>query len=156
MVPRDDSLAEQPLPEPPELAWTVHPFRRRPAVSIAVTLFITLIAVVVYYSTDSTGFALLALVVLFASVARFYFPTSYCFTADQVMVKTVMQTIRKDWSLYRSYYPDKNGVLLSPFVEPSRLENFRGLYLMFERNRDEVLGCVQRHIDKSTADKSEE
>jgi hypothetical protein len=56
------------------------------------------------------------------------------------------QTLHKDWSIYRSCYPDKNGILLSPFVRPSRLENFRGIYLMFADNGEEVTRFVKAHI----------
>jgi hypothetical protein len=48
-------------------------------------------------------------------------------------------------------------VLLSPFAEPSRLENFRGLYVMFEGNRDAVTKFVQEHIrpvGQASGDKS--
>ena len=62
------------------------------------------------------------------------------------MVKTTTQTLHKDWKVYRSYYVDKNGVLLSPFTEPTRLENFRGLYIMFNNNRDEVASFIKARI----------
>jgi len=130
------------------LEWRCHPVRRRPIVSAAVTLFIVLVVVSVFYATDSRAFAVLALVVMLLSLAKFYFPTDFKLTADDVTVKTTTQTLVKHWSQYRSFYPDKNGVLLSPFPEPSRLENFRGLYLMFAGNRDEVVSFVAAHIGK--------
>ena len=48
--------------------------------------------------------------------------------------------------MFRSFYTDKNGVLLSPFIAPSRLENFRGLYITFDNNRDAVLDFVKEHV----------
>jgi hypothetical protein len=66
-----------------------------------------------------------------------------------------MQTLNKDWSQFRSCYPDKNGILLSPFAHPSRLENFRGLYLMFEGNRDAVTACVKGRLAKQSQVKEE-
>jgi hypothetical protein len=60
-----------------------------------------------------------------------------------------MQELRKKWSQYRSCYPDKNGVLLSPFVRPSRLENFRGTYIRFWNNREEVVSFVKTMIEKN-------
>ncbi len=139
----------------PALEWTCHPVRRRPWVSVLVSLFAIILVVVVYYTTLSKAFAVLALVVLYASLAKFYFPTRYRLTAEGITVKTVTQTIHKDWSLYRSCYADKNGILLSPFVRPSRLENFRGLYLMFAGNRDEVTELVKEQIRKNLETESQ-
>jgi hypothetical protein len=131
---------------PAALEWTAHPVKRRPLLSAAVTLFILLLAILVQTMTSSTLFGVLALVVLMASLTKFYFPTSYKLGDRHVIVKTTLQTLTKDWSIYRSCYPDRNGILLSPFPEPSRLENFRGLYLMFSENKDEVTAFVKAHI----------
>jgi cell division protein FtsW (lipid II flippase) len=145
-----DNSASSSVEEPILLEWTCHPVRRRPWVSAAVTLFIVVVAMAVFYGTDSRAFAVLALVVLLMSLAKFYMPTSFKFTPTKVYVKTTTQTLAKDWSQYRTFYADRNGVLLSPFAGPSRLENFRGLYLMFEANRDQVLEIVKSRIGTTT------
>jgi len=132
------------------LSWRCHPVKRRPVVSMSVTAFIVLVGLLVYFATDSRGFTVLALVILFASLAKFFFPTEYRLSDKNIKVKTTTQTLVKDWSMYRSCYADKNGILLSPFTRPSRLENFRGLYIMFEKNRDEVTAFVKERIDKGT------
>ena len=129
------------------LKWRCHPVTRRPWVSVAVTVFVALVVVLVYYGTEhSKAFATLAMVVMFASLAKFFFPTSYKLTDKKIFIKTTTQTLVKEWSIYRSFHPDKNGILLSPFARPTRLENFRGLYLMFSENRDEVISFVKAHI----------
>ncbi|MFZ5980057.1 MAG: hypothetical protein ACOYVF_05445 [Candidatus Zixiibacteriota bacterium] len=128
------------------LHWKCHPVKRRPLVSLAVTLFITLIGVLVLYATGSHFFTALALVILFASLAKFYFPTEYFLSDKNLKVKTTTQTLVKPWSMYRTCYPDRNGILLSPFGRPSRLENFRGLYIMFEGNRDEVTAFIKKRV----------
>ncbi|RKX21049.1 MAG: hypothetical protein DRP35_05035 [Candidatus Zixiibacteriota bacterium] len=130
------------------LKWTVHPVKRRPLISIAVTFFIFLIGYIVNYSTQSQWFTILALVVLFGSLSKFYFPTIYELNNKMIIIKTTTQTLKKEWQLYRSYYPDKNGVLLSPYSEQTRMENFRGIYLMFEKNKDDVLKYIEFHINK--------
>ena len=151
-VNSDKAASAQPAPTEPGavLEWRCHPVTRRPSVSIAVSLFVIVVAMAVSYSTDSRVFTVLALVVMLGSLAKFYFPTSYKLTDETVAVKTTTTTITKSWSQYRSFYPDKNGVLLSPFAQPSRLENFRGLYLMFADNRDEVIAFVRAHIGRTS------
>lgn len=140
----------------PALEWTCHPVKRKPLLSALVTVFIFMVVLVVYYSTESKAFGVLAAVVMIASLAKFYFPTTYRLTHEKIIIKTTTQTLRKDWSIYRSCYPDKHGILLSPFVRPSRLENFRGVYLMFSNNHDEVTSFVKTHIDKRADSESQD
>ena len=128
------------------LEWTCPPVKRRPLVSVLATSFVLLVSAMVHYATGSAGFALLALIILLASLAKFYFPTTYRLTDRRIVVKTTTQTLDKEWSVYRSYYRDKNGILLSPFAEPSRLENFRGLYIMFAGNGDAVTAFVKKRL----------
>lgn len=130
----------------PGMEWVVHPVKRRPWVSVMVSLFVVAVVVLVRVTTESQAFAVLAMIIMLASLAKFYFPTRYKLDASGVTIKTTTQTLTKEWKLYRSCYPDKNGILLSPFAEPSRLENFRGLYIMFQRNRDEVTAFCRERI----------
>ncbi|MCD6249377.1 MAG: hypothetical protein J7J98_03470 [candidate division Zixibacteria bacterium] len=139
--------------EPPDegelLEWTCHPVKRKPLVSAAVTLFIILVVVAIYMTTYSRMFTLLGLVILLMSLAKFYFPTRFKMSESGVTIKTTTQTLFKEWGIYRSCYPDKKGILLSPFVEPSRIENFRGLYVMFEGNADVVTAFVKQRIRRA-------
>jgi hypothetical protein len=132
----------------PVLEWVCHPAKKNLFRTIAVSLFIIVLVVIVYYMTFSIWFTILAFVILTGSLLPFYFPTRFKLTEKEIIIKSTMQTQKRKWSQYRSYYPDKNGVLLSPFLRPSRLENFRGLYLRFGDNRDEVMAFVKRMIDK--------
>lgn len=114
--------------------------------SVAVSAFIVVVVALVRITTDSQAFAVLALVVMAASLAKFYFPTKYRLDSKGVTVKTTTQTLVKEWKLYRSCYPDKNGILLSPFASTSRLENFRGIYLMFQGNNEAVTAFCKERI----------
>jgi len=84
---------------------------------------------------------------MLGSLAKFYFPTSYRFSQERIMIKTTTQTLNKKWSQFRSCYPDKNGILLSPFSHPTRLENFRGIYIMFAGNAEEVTRFARQRLE---------
>ena len=138
------------------LEWVCHPAKKNTRTTVLVTVFLFVVIAAVYYATASVWFGILAVVILFGSLASFYFPTKYKLTEDGIFVKTTAQTLKKKWSQYRSYYPDKNGVLLSPFVRPSRMENFRGIYLKFWYNKDEVVAFVKEQMDKSKSEGGEQ
>lgn len=148
---RTEPHAPATVEETTLLEWTTHPMKRRPMAATLVTLFITLCAVLAWYATEMLWFGILALIVLLASLAKFYLPTRFKLTDKSVSIKTTTTTIRKEWKQFRSFYPDKNGVLLSPFIEPSRLENFRGMYLIFNQNRDDVVDVIKSHIASQPA-----
>ena len=141
---------DQPVVDEGEvLAWTVHPVKRKPWVSILVTMLIAAVGASVHSMMQSMLFTVLAMVILLASLAKFYFPTNYKISDLGVTVKTTTQTLFKEWKIYRSCYADKKGLLLSPFVAPTRLENFRGLYLMFEGNGDQVTAFARERIRRA-------
>ena len=150
--PSEKAAADKPVDEDIILDWTCHPAKRNKKITVAVSVFIIILVAVVYYATFSVWFTILGFLILTGSLAGFYFPSHYRFTENKIIVRTTMQTLEKKWSQYRSYYADKNGVLLSPFARPSRLENFRGVYIKFWNNKDEVLAIVKDKIKRDRTD----
>ena len=137
-----DGISEAPL-----LEYRCHPAARNIAITVLTTIFVIVCVILVWLISYSPLLTVLGVLILFGSLAGFYFPTRYYFYNDYFVVRTLVQSLKKEWNLYRSYYPDKNGVLLSPFAHPSRLENFRGLYVKFAGNRDQVMGIIRSKIE---------
>jgi hypothetical protein len=131
---------------PAELSWRTHPARRHPGKATAVLLLHAVLCVLIAQYSGSLGFALVLTLVLFLSVSAYFFPVQYTLSAHGVRVKTLVNSFDRPWSTFRSHWPDKNGVLLSPFPYRSRLENFRGLFVRFDGNREEVLSFVKRFV----------
>jgi hypothetical protein len=134
-----------------KLSWVSHPVKRNRRNSILVSVFLVILWAVVYIVTSSALFLVLSVVIMLGSLSPFYLPTRYELTEDEVKVNYVFRSMEKSWTSYRSYYPDKNGVLLSPFPRPSRLESFRGVYIRFEGNKEAVLGFIREKMEKEDA-----
>jgi len=129
--------------------WTSHPAKQRPVAAIVVAVFILIVGAGVYSWTFSPLFTAFGIIVLAGSLAGFYFPTTYRFYDSRIDVKYTVTTVKKEWHMFRTYWPDKNGVLLSPFPHRSRLENFRGLYLRYgQADREAILEFVKSKIEK--------
>ena len=126
--------------------WTVHLIKRNWIVSTAVVLFLIILCSAIYLSFGSATFLFLSVAILFISLVPFFFPTTYTFQDDCIIVKSLLRKSSRQWDSFKSYYPDRNGVLLSPFSSPTRLENFRGIYIRFENNRAEVVDFVEKKI----------
>ena len=129
------------------IKWTVYPIKNNWKVSFGLIVFLVILCVAVYFSFDSVTFLLLSAVILICSLSPFFFPTTYMLKDESVVIKSLLRTFSREWGYFKSYYPSKSGVLLSPFSLPSRLENFRGLYIRFSDNRSEVLDFIGRKID---------
>jgi hypothetical protein len=146
--PQDpQATTNAPVAEPLLLSWSTHPAKTRPLVTTAVILFLIVLAALVYLLTYSALFTVIAALILYGSLTQYFTKTTYEFTDTKVRVKYVVNKIEKEWAQYRSYYADKNGVLLSPFPSPSRLENFRGLFIRFAGNKDQVMEFVRQKIN---------
>lgn len=137
---------------PDELTWRCHPARRQPGRASFVLAVHSLLFVFLAKYTASVPFALVLTLVLFLSLSAFFFPTRYRLSTQGIHVKTLITSFERPWSAYRSHWPDRNGVLLSPFPRRSRLENFRGLFVRYENNRDEVVAFVRRFVPAPETD----
>ncbi len=135
------------------LSWISHPARERPITAVLVSIFIMMVMVVVYYVMDRSLFMMIIAGFIFAlSLSTFYFPTTYTIDEKKVTIKYRFSVKERNLSAFRQYYPDSHGVLLSPFLFPSRLENFRGFYLRYGRgNKAEVDAFVKELIDRQRA-----
>jgi hypothetical protein len=137
--------AEAAPPTPP-LEWSAWPAREKPLFALGLVLFLLAIWVAVGYVYREAVWVLLAVILLLGAVAPFFVITRYRLDEEGVSMKRFVTTMKKRWEELRSYYPDKNGVLVSPFAKPSRLENFRGVYLRFGGNREKVLAVLEQNI----------
>ena len=131
----------------PVITWVSHPARSKPVASLLVSILIVVIAIGIYSWTKSPVFTALCTIVFIGSLSGFFFPTRYSLYEDHLVVKYTITSLSKEWKQYRSFYKDRNGVLLSPFATRSRLENFRGVYLRFgDFDRDTVLAFIESRI----------
>ena len=130
-----------------QYSWTVHPLRDNWKRTTLLLIFLVLFFSAVYLSFQSITVTILSAVCLVCSLYRYFVPARYEFYNDRLVVVSFSRRSMKLWSDFRSFYADRNGVLLSPFARPSRLENFRGVYVRFGRGkRDEILDFIRRMV----------
>ena len=130
----------------PQLTWKVHPLRENWRRSVLLLLFLLLLFSCIYWLFQSAFVTLLSAVFVTGSLNRYFLPFRYELYEHQFIVAAPFYRITKSWTAFRSCYPDKNGVLLSPFAKPSRLENFRGVYVRFGANQAEALDFIRNKI----------
>jgi len=133
------------------LSWISHPAKIRKQAAAITIVFILIIMILVYLLTFSKVMVILTVVIFTGALSTFFFPTKYELSAEKVKIKYLFTSVEKEMSMFRSYYPDRRGVLLSPFTRPSRLENFRGVYIRYHQNKEQVDAFVKELFDKRAA-----
>jgi hypothetical protein len=126
------------------LDWTSWPLLRSPVRAAVAVVFVGLMAWTIQSMFRTTYFTVVAVLLVWGQVAGFFLPTRFSLTGKGVAVRGLVSRKEKGWGDFRSYYVDREGLLLSPFIERSRLERFRGMSLQFHGNRDEVVAFVER------------
>lgn len=130
------------------MCWRVHLAVERPG-RAALLVAVALGSGALCYSLFGNWvFALASAGVLLAATAEFLFPVSYRLDEAGAEMRCLFGGRKMDWSEVRKAYLVEAGVKLSPLPRRSRLEAYRGVFLRFEGNRDEVLAAVRRHRER--------
>jgi len=126
--------------------WVAHPLFSRPLRSLAVLSFLCLLFMLVYLITSSRAWMTLAALVMLGSLRQFFLPTTFLLSDEMVVSRFLWFERKRPWEHFRSCFIDENGVLLSPFSRPSRLEAFRGLYLIGANAKPDVVAFIRKKL----------
>lgn len=136
------------------LEWTVFPLAESKPKALIAILTPPLAMLFIYLLMQSWMWAGLGFLLLFSSEFPFFLKSRYIFDDQGVSMKRGGVTISRKWEQINSFYPDKNGVLLSPFAKQTWLENFRGIYLQYGKHRDEIMAALKDKLKQpETVDK---
>lgn len=134
-------------PAPTTLSWTVHPLVENRRKSILLVVFLTLFFLGVYWGFQSISVALVSAIFLIGSLYKFFLPFHHQCEADKLIITSCCYRLERSWETFRSFYVDTNGILLSPFAHPTRLENFRGVYVRFGRyTPEEIVAFIRSKV----------
>jgi len=130
-----------------------HPARERPAAAFLYVLVIAASGVLAtIYMGNNPWWGMVGAGLLFLSGWSFFLPVRYTMDAEGVRKRSVFGVEERKWHRVKSVVPDRYGVLLSPFPEPTMLAKFRGLSIQFSGNREEVLEFIGRHTRGNSRD----
>ncbi|MBL8067994.1 MAG: hypothetical protein JNM28_06070 [Armatimonadetes bacterium] len=123
------------------MAWSVsigegHP-RKRAALAV-----VTLAAGVFGFAFLGMWGLLISLAAVFVSTAEYWLPIRFRLDEAGAESKIGLSTNLLRWGDLKRLIHTADGVRLSPLPSPSRLDEFRGVYLRFAGNREEVLAKI--------------
>jgi hypothetical protein len=133
---------DAPSVEPAACTWTAHPLRDEPLwKSVALVLSMAGASALMAVSFGQVAVGVVALAVLTGSMARYLLPTRYSLDESGAAWR-LLTWRRRPWSTFRRAVRHADGVFLSPFSRPHRLDSFRGLFL----RTGETVDARQLHV----------
>ncbi|MCZ6635774.1 MAG: hypothetical protein O7G87_20445 [bacterium] len=135
-----------PDSRPETLYWTVHPLLQESRFkSTLLIAIISILSVAVAFSFEGSGWGFLTFAVLTAAMSRYFLPTRYTLNNQGITISH-LGSRHLPWAGFQRAVPQPDGVFLSPFTSPHRLDVFRGCFIRFRDNQNEVLNVVRNHI----------
>lgn len=132
------------------LSWRYHPASKNKLKAALAIAAILLFGLFVWWYTQLVIFAVLAAVILTASLGVFFFSTKYTLTEKDLTVEFLGAKQVKKWESFIRAEPDKNGIFLSPFVRKGFLENYRGIFMRYNGNKAEVDDFILNILNKKS------
>ena len=118
-------------------AWEKDP-KKRPVAIVAI--FIAGLAGLLILNHPL--FSLLGMIVIFISTAELFLPMKFRVDANEARQSCGISVTAIRWADVKRLIKQEDGVRLSPFENPNRLDAFRGVFLRYASNEDEVLGKI--------------
>ncbi len=126
--------------------WVSWPAKERPGATAALVAIMLVSAFAASVMMGNIWWGVIGIALLSLSMWSYFLPVEFVMNSAGVSKKSLFGNEVRKWREVRSIVPDANGVLLSPFKEPSRLAKFRGLSVQFSGNREEVLEFIRARI----------
>ncbi|MFY9233795.1 MAG: hypothetical protein WAO58_04965 [Fimbriimonadaceae bacterium] len=97
---------------------------------------------------NSIAFAALGVLIILAATTDYWLPVKYRVDAKGCGLKCGLSVSSIEWSNVKRILLDADGAKISPLAESSRLGPFRGVYLRFAGNREQVIEALRGFADK--------
>ena len=122
-------------------SWTSFPLIDYPKKSILLFLMIAVITYIVWELAMVTWkepfWYFFGLIIFLFALMPYFVPTTYYFYNDRFKVQYPFFKVEKNYKDYSCFYVDKMGIMLSTFVQPRRLDAFRGQSIRFSKSKEE-------------------
>ena len=136
-------------PPPPSLRWRSWPLRDEPLRASLVVLGLVAAGAILITCGVAAHMALLAVLALAITLWRIFVPVAFELNADGVNQTLLGQRRQLPWSAVRRYEVNAAGVLLLPHADRCSMDFFRGLYLPWNRHREELLTQIRYHLGET-------
>ena len=133
---------------PAEFSWQAHPAVERRGAAVMGSLVILAAAAAILVSFQSYAWSAAAIVVLIAALNRFYVRSRFRIDPEGITARYPLRSQRCRWADVRRFMVDDHGGYLSTRARRSWLDAYRGLHVLFGRQRPEVIDRIRAHLPR--------
>ena len=129
------------------LQWSVHPLvEEAPFKSASLCLALVAFPWLAALSFDGVLYGVISMIALVAAMSRYLFPTRYHLDESGLETEHLWWKKRRTWSDFERARIRPDGLFLSPFERPHRLDSFRGEFIRCRGNQERVSSFVEQHV----------
>ena len=135
---------EEPSNEGTTLQWQVRLWEKNPSKRWGIVVAASLAGLVGYLMFKTPLMALVGFGAIFAATTDFWLPQQFKLDGNGAHMRCGISVTSVEWNAVKRATPTEEGLHLSPLEKPGRMDNFRGVFLRYANNKDEVLAAVSR------------
>lgn len=129
------------------LRWQVNLGEGQGSKRLVVMTAIVFVFAFGFFVVQNLILALIGVAMVTLSVGEFLFVTHFEVNDKGVRSRWGVSLREMMWENVRSVYLDDHGIKLSPLRHGNRMDAFRGVYLRFANNREQVLAKIREQWD---------
>jgi len=135
--------------------WSVHLLRDQPSKVLWVAVATAVAGLFGALSLQQWIGAVLGCVFILMSVAEFVFPIRYRLTSSGVSCRYGVAYLAMEWREVRRVIQIPDGLRLSPFAKPTRLDGFRGLLVRLpggarSNEGEHIRSLILAHVESAS------
>jgi len=134
----------------PTLKWSVRPASLHPKKAAFASSLIVIVGALMVTSDLLLG--ILAVCVLIATQATFFFPSTFSIDADGIRAKYPIQRKYYRWSQVRRVMFGKDSCCFFTRKKPSTLDGFSGLPVLYGAKRDEIEAVIKQYLPEKVTE----
>ena len=138
------------------LSWQVRLWQHGKDRRLVILVFAMIAGSLGYLMLHAVVGILIGFLAITGFTTDYWLPIQYRLDRNKATMRCGMSITSIEWGLVKHVVEDANGVKLSPLEDSKRLAPFRGVYLRFEGNRDEVMNAVEAFIASTAKDEAEQ
>ncbi len=135
--------------EPTCHRWRVHLVRQSPERLPVILLALGGVPTLGWMVMGHWLFAIVAFWMLLSATADYLLPIRYELDAEGIRQRGWSPRVMR-WDRVKRLVWGEQGVLLSPFAKPSRLDAYRGVFVWFGDQREQVESLILRYCKSAT------
>jgi hypothetical protein len=89
---------------------------------------------------------LFAFLVFALTLNGYFLPVNYTFDENGITTDKIGFRYTRRWSEFRSFFRTTGGIVVSPFLAWSFLDNFRGIHLLLPRDTQPIVDYLRQRL----------